>query len=374
MKTFRIRSKKTKVLPTSRGGPDKVLALLVTCLLIFGILMIYNASVLEAYYQGFQDKHHFFKLQLVWLFFGLAVGLPATIIDCRKLKKIAGILMIATIILQLMTRFSGLGVEAHGAQRWLSLGSFQIQPSELAKLTLVIYLAAWLSTKPSLGGFLFLTGVLSGTVILGRDLGTAVVIFLTGLAVYFVSGAPLVHFLIILPLAGLGFLVSVLLAPYRLGRILTFLNPLRDPLGSSYHIVQVLLALGSGGVFGVGLGQSRQKYQFIPAVSTDSIFAVIGEELGFLGGSVLIMAYLLLIWRGLQIAQDQPDDYSQLLAFGITAWLGIQALVNLGAMVALLPLTGVPLPFVSYGGSNLIVSLIGVGLLLNLSRNRSGRG
>jgi cell division protein FtsW len=151
---------------------------------------------------------------------------------------------------------------------------------------------------------------------------------------------------------------------------LTFLNPQRDPLGASYHVRQILIALGSGGIFGLGLGQSRQKHEFLPAVTTDSIFAVIGEELGFVGAALIVFVFLALIWRGIKVANQAPDDFGRLLAVGITAWIGLQALVNLAAMVALVPLTGVPLPFISYGGSSLVLALTGVGILLNISKQR----
>jgi cell division protein FtsW len=353
-----------------RGGPDRAIVFLVLGLVVFGILMVYNASILEAYQQGYEDKYYFLKFQSLWALVGLGFAAAAMIVDLERVKKAAPLLFLGTFLLQALTLAPGLGVKAYGAQRWLRFGSFQVQPSELAKLVFVVYLAAWLSSKPSFSRFLFLSGALSGLVLLGRDLGTAVIIFLTGLAVYFVSGAPIMHLILIIPPAIAALVLAIVVAPYRMNRILALRNPLRDPMGSSYHIVQILLALGSGGLFGLGIGQSRQKYQFIPAVSTDSIFAVIGEELGFVGGAALIAAYLILAWRGFRIAQEQTQRFKRLLAFGITAWLSIQAFVNLGAMVALFPLTGVPLPFVSRGGSNLVVSLIGVGLLLNISWNR----
>jgi cell division protein FtsW len=168
----------------------------------------------------------------------------------------------------------------------------------------------------------------------------------------------------------LGGVGLIFFSSYRRERLLTFLNPGRDPLGASYHIRQILLALGSGGLWGLGLGQSRQKYEYLPAVMTDSIFAVIGEELGFIGGAAILLAFLFIIWRGFKIAQGAPDRFGQLLAVGITAWIGLQALINLAAMVALVPLTGVPLPFISYGGSSLVVTLAGMGILINISKYR----
>lgn len=366
---MKIRRKRVLKPQSRQGSIDRILASVVFALVFFGLLMVYNASLVEAHYQGYSDKYHFFKLQTAWALLGFGSVFLTLSLDCQKLKKIAPLLLFISFVLQVLS-LSSLGVEAHGAQRWLKLGRVKLQPSEIIKLSLVIYLAAWLSTKLSLGGFLFVSGLLGGLVLLGKDLGTSVIIFITGVIIYFASGAPYWHFLVILPLAGLVFSLAVIFAPYRLGRIFTFINPLHDPLGVSYHIIQILLALGSGGWLGLGLGQSRQKYKFLPAASTDSIFALIGEELGFIGATGIILAYLLLISRGLQIAQRQADKFSKLLAVGITGWLGIQAFVNLGGIVALLPLTGVPLPLVSYGGSSLVISLAGVGILLNLSRQR----
>jgi len=202
------------------------------------------------------------------------------------------------------------------------------------------------------------------------DLGTTVVIITSGLVVYFASGASLITLLGFLILGLLGGLGLILSSPYRKGRLLTFFNPGRDPLGESYHIRQVLLALGSGGLWGLGLGQSRQKYEYLPAVMSDSIFAVIAEELGFIGGALILLAFLLIVWRGLKIGLGAPDRFGQLLAVGITAWISLQALINLAAMVALIPFTGIPLPFISYGGSSLVVALAGMGILVNISKYR----
>jgi len=207
-------------------------------------------------------------------------------------------------------------------------------------------------------------------IMLQPDLGTAVILAATGLVVYFVSGGSL----FLISLAGLFGLLSgaalIFFSSYRRERFLTFLNPARDPLGASYHIRQILIAIGSGGLFGVGLGQSRQKYEYLPEATTDSIFAVIAEELGFVGAISLLVLFLLVVWRGMRIAKEAPDDFARLLAVGITAWIGFQALVNLSAMVAIVPLTGVPPPFISYGGSSLVLSLTAMGILVNISKQR----
>jgi cell division protein FtsW len=215
-----------------------------------------------------------------------------------------------------------------------------------------------------------ISGLLVGLIMLEPDLGTAVVVVLVSLAVYFVAGSAIWQGLLVVGGVVAGGLILIFSSPYRLERWKTFLDLERDPLGASYHIRQVLLALGSGGIWGVGLGQSRQKYDYLPEVSTDSIFAVIGEEMGFWGSALVIGAFVFLIWRGLKIAKGAETRFEQLLAAAISVWLGGQALVNLGSMVALVPLTGVPLPFISYGGSALVLNLAAAGVLFNISRNQ----
>lgn len=264
----------------------------------------------------------------------------------------------------------GLGTKVLGAQRWLSLGIFRFQPAELAKLAFVLYLAAFMSQKKSLWPFLILLTVLIGLTIAEPDLGTAVIIAATGLVVYFASGAPLIWIGLIGIIGLIGGLGLIFSSTYRKERILTFINPARDPLGASYHIHQILLALGSGGLLGLGLGQSRQKYEYLPAAATDSIFAIIAEELGFVGAVGVVIIFLLLIWRGFKIAKEAPDKFGSLLATGIISWIGFQTLINLSAIVALVPLTGVPLPFISYGGSSLVLIMTASGILVNISKQR----
>jgi len=368
------RKKKSKffrkiTLKSPSTKPDWFLVALVFGLAFFGIIMVGNASVVEAY-RDFGDKFYYLRLQAQWLGLGLIAFFLASVFNYRYLKMITFPLMLFTFASLILVLLPGIGFEALGARRWLGIGRFNFQPAELAKLTFVLYLASFLSNKKRTLPFLLLLGLLVVLVMLEPDLGTTVIIVATSLVVYFASGAPL------LLLAGLGLLgllsgaSLILFSPYRRERLLTFLNPTRDPLGASYHIRQILIAIGSGGLLGLGLGQSRQKYEYLPAVTTDSIFAVIAEEIGFVGASVVILAFLLLIWRGFKIAKEAPDEFGKLLAVGITTWIGFQALINLGAMVALVPLTGVPLPFISYGGSSLVLALTGVGILLNISKQK----
>jgi cell division protein FtsW len=334
-----------------------------------GLLFIFEASSVSAA-RDFGDKYHFFRDQSIWLATGFVILALASFFDYHRLYKLALPIIIVAIILLAGVFIPGLGVKALGAHRWLNLKFFIIQPAEAAKLALIIYLAAWFSYKERgrLLAFVILVGIVVGLVVAEPDLGTAVVICAIALALYFLSGAPLWHFGLLIPVVLLSILGLALTSTYRLRRLITFLNPSVDPLGASYHIRQILLALGSGGFWGLGLGKSRQKFEYLPEAMTDSIFAIVGEELGFIGGIALIAIFLFILWRGMRIALFAPDRFGQLLAFGISSWIGVQVIINLGAMVALVPLTGVPLPLISYGGSSLVVTLIGIGILLNISK------
>ena len=356
-------------LKLSHQKADWFLIVLVLGLTIFGLTMIYNASAVEAY-RDFSDKLYYFRLQLQWAGLGLLGFIFASFFDYRRLRPLAIPLLIVSLFSLGLVLIPGLGTKVLGAQRWLSLGIFRFQPAELAKLAFVLYLAAFMSQKKSLWPFLILLTVLIGLTIAEPDLGTAVIIAATGLVVYFASGAPLIWIGLIGIIGLIGGLGLIFSSTYRKERILTFINPARDPLGASYHIHQILLALGSGGLLGLGLGQSRQKYEYLPAAATDSIFAIIAEELGFVGAVGVVIIFLLLIWRGFKIAKEAPDKFGSLLATGIISWIGFQTLINLSAIVALVPLTGVPLPFISYGGSSLVLIMTASGILVNISKQR----
>lgn len=346
---------------------DSVLLALAVLVPLFGLVMVYNASVAEAF-ALFSDKTYFLRLQARWLALGWLALAAAALVPIAWVKKLASGLLLLSLLLLLLVLMPGWGSEALGARRWLNLGGFQLQPTELAKLALVIYLAAWLEKSRPLWQFGLVLTAFLGLIMLQPDLGTALIIISTGVLVFYASGAPLTSLLL---LAVLGFSSGaglILTSPYRKERLLTFFNPLHDPQGSSYHIRQALIAIGSGGLWGLGLGESRQKFQYLPQVTTDSIFAVIAEEVGFLGAGAVILSLGMIVWRGMRIARLAPDRFSRLLAVGVSSWLGLQIFINLGAMLALVPLTGVPLPLISYGGSSLIVNLAAIGLLLNLSR------
>jgi cell division protein FtsW len=358
---------KLKNLPIKIG--DRWFFLFPLILSLFGLFMIFDASS-AASLADFGDKFYFLKHQAVWLALGLGLFFFCAFLDYRVLRKIALPFLAVSWLFLLLVLIPGIGREIYGGRRWLQLGPVGgFQPGELVKLSLIIYLATLLEKKKAFVPFLLIAGVTLGLLLLEPDLGTASVVVATAFCLYFSAGASLKE---IGGLVGLGLAATPLLiwlSPYRRERLLTFLNASRDTEGASYHVRQVLIALGSGGIFGRGLGQSRQKFLFLPEVTTDSIFAVIAEEFGFLGAFALIFLFFLLVFRGLKLAIGLKDPFAQLLSAGIIFSLGFQVLVNLGAMVSLIPLTGVPLPFISYGGSSLVVSLAGMGLVYNISRH-----
>ena len=329
--------------------------------------MVYNASPVTSL-RDFGDPLHLIRLQGLWVTAGLVLGLIVFRIPYTFWRKVAPVLILIAMLLLLAVFIPGFGAKIYGAQRWLDLGFVGIQPAEFAKLAYIVYLSAFLSKKVRLTPFLAVTALMAAIVLAQRDMGTTLVLVIIGLGLYFVAGGVLRHLLVLIPILLVLGSVLIVTSPYRKARLLAFLNPNIDTGGISYHINQTLIALGSGGLIGVGLGESRQKYGFIPEVTTDSIFAVIGNELGFIGALVFISAFLVIIFRGFKIAMAAPDKFGQLVAVGITIWIGFQTLINIAGLTAVLPLTGVPLPFISYGGSSLVAVLLGVAILLNISR------
>ncbi|NCS32306.1 putative lipid II flippase FtsW [bacterium] len=376
-----VRSKKNSFKIRTFAVTDYVLAGVVLALTLFGVFMVYNTSVVVAF-EEFGDKFWFLKNQSIWAFIGIVGAFIVSNIDYHVLKKIAFPLIVLTIILLLVVLLPGFSQEVYGAKQRLYipvpfLQSISVQPSEIAKLSIVIYLAALFDKDIRRGlphkPFLVVVGTILLLTALEPDLGNAILISVTALMVYFVAGASLFW----ISLAGISGAVSAVIyalsSDYRRQRIFTFLDPLADPQGVSYQITQIFIALGSGGILGLGLGSSRQKYEYIPEVTTDSIFAIIGEELGFIGAILVIGALAFVIWRGITIAQRASDPFGKFLAVGITTTIAFQTLVNLGGMVGLMPLTGVPLPFISYGGTSLTLLLVSVGILINISRSARGQ-
>lgn len=344
----------------------------VTVLTLFGLLMIYDASSVIAY-NLFGDSYQFIKDQVIWVILGFIGMYITSRIDYHKYFNFALPFLIIALILLILVFIPGIGAGAKGAHRWIDLGLINFQPAEFVKLVLALYLSAWFSTKEK-GRFLafsILTGAVLFLIMLEPDMGTAGIILFEAIVVYFLSGGNIKYFLLGAPVIALVGFILIQLAPYRAARLTSFLSVDRSITDASYHIKQVLIALGNGGFFGLGIGNSLQKFAYLPENVTDSIFPIIAEEYGFVGASLLIILFMILVWRGFMIAIHARDNFGKLFAVGIVSFIGMQAILNLGSMTALLPLTGVPLPFISYGGSALLVDMASIGILLNISKQTS---
>jgi len=357
--------------------PDTLFLCLLVFLTVFGLVMLTSASS-DLAQAKFGESWYYLRHQLMNGFsIGLVGFLAGFFVYYRVWEKFSIPFLLFTLVLLALV-WTPLGVHLKGGERWLSAGFFTFQPSELLKLSFLIYLASWFArsktrSKSFFGGFvpfLMLVGAVMVLLIAQPSTATAIIIFAAAFLVYFVAGARF-HFLAAAVLiAALGVSLLVYLAPYRMERVLTFLNPSRDELGASYHINQALTAIGSGGWTGVGFGKSTTKLKFLPEPIGDSIFAVVAEELGFVGAAGLVALFAVFVWRGLAIARRASDMFGRLLAAGFTSLIGIQAFVNIAAISGLIPLTGVPLPFVSYGGTALAVFLTMSGIIANVSRYR----
>jgi len=359
--------------------PDYTLVILVGLLMLFGLAMLSSAAA-PISYERFGDSYYFFKHQLIT---GVVPGLILFSIFARypyhRLKKIAWPLLGVTIAVLLLVFIPGLAAGYGTSRSWITIFGFSLQPAEIAKLTFLIYLAAWLDrrgehrAKDFQSGFIpfvIVWGLVALLMVLQPDVGTLSIMTIMAVVVYFIGGGSLRHLALLGGGALVGFIGLVVAAPYRLARFTAFLHPERDPLGISYHINQALIAVGNGGWFGVGVGQSRQKFSYLPEVIGDSIFAVIAEEIGFIFSALVIVALLAIAYRCLLLIRHAPDRFAKLLVVGITSWLIFQSFINISAMIGLLPITGVPLPFVSAGGTSLAMSLAAVGILTNISRYR----
>ena len=348
-------------------------------LLLGGLVMVLSSSSISAYAQ-FGDSFLFFQRQAAYAAVGVGALALTSRMRYRAWQRLALPFLAVTASLLVMVLHPGAGVSAYGSSRWLELGPVTVQPSEIAKLALVVFAAAVLARKwgklDEIGHLALpmvpVTIVIASLVMLQPDLGTTLIISGTVFLMLFAAGVRFRYLLaagLVGSVAGMGLIFS---ADYRRVRFLAFLDPWADATNTGYQLVQSLIALGSGGWFGVGLGASRQKWLYVPNAHTDFIFSILGEELGLLGELAVLVAFGLLIFAGIRIATRAPDVFGRLLAAGIVAWIGLQALVNLGAVTGLLPITGVPLPFLSYGGSSLVVSLAAVGILWNIARTPAG--
>lgn len=353
----------------SRKNEFLLLVALSVFISLLGLVAVFNASVIEGF-KDFDDKFHFVKQQMSWLALGLVLFWTISFVPPTFFKKIAPYFLIVSLLFMLIVLIPGVGLKLQGARRWLSLGIVRFQPSELLKIGLILYFSSWLETPRPIKHFiLILIGCLS-LVMLQPDLGTATVVASVGFGLFYLSGSSLKEIVIFaLILVGLLFIL-IFSSSYRLERLHTFLDPTSDPLGRSYHINQVLLGIGSGNWFGVGLGRSRQKYSYLPEATTDSIFTIIGEETGFVGGLIVISLLLFLSMLALRIALSSSNMHTRLLSGGVGLLIASQTFVNLASMVALVPLTGVPLPLISYGGSSLITTFIALGILASAARHK----
>ncbi len=363
--------------PRPKSPPDYAFISIIGILVIFGLVMLASASSDLAKAQ-FGNSYFYLQHQLLY---GLSIGvigfLICSFLYYHKLRKWAVVLLALNIAAMLLV-FSPIGLQIKGAARWLDLGGFSFQPGEAIKLTFLVYLASWISKSKErrrnlIEGFFpftILVGMAMLLLVVQPSTTTAIILFSASILTYFTAGARFSFLVAIVLLAGLALSVFIYTSPYRFERITTFLNPETDQLGSSYHINQTLIAIGAGGITGVGYGQSTTKLSYLPEPIGDSIFAVIGEEFGFIGASILIVLFLVLTWRGLAIARATGDVFGRLLVIGFISLIGIQTFVNIGAISGLIPLTGVPLPFISYGGTALAVFLIMSGIIVNVSRYR----
>ena len=347
----------------------------VIALLAIGVVMVYSASAVSAYV-NFNDSYYFLKRQLVWATLGLMAMILTMNMDYHVWQKLSKPIMIATIILLILVLVPGLGRVVNGARRWIGFGSLYLQPSEIAKLSMVLFCAGSLAARQEkITSFikgvvpqLLILLLVFGLILKEPDLGTALAIGGTVFVLLFIAGAKVSHLSSLGIVGVVGIVVAILVEPYRLKRLLAFSDPWSDPLDTGYHIIQSLYAIGSGGMFGVGLGRSREKFLYLPEPHTDFIFAILGEELGFIGTITVIVLFFLFAWRGFKIAISAPDIYGSLVAAGLTTMIVMQALMNISVVTASMPVTGIPLPFLSFGGSALIFTLAGVGIILNISR------
>jgi cell division protein FtsW len=358
---------------------DYLLSLLVFGLIAFGLIAIYSVS---KYYSlditdNATDKL-FLKKQIFTVLLGLVVWVFFQAVNYKVWQKFAGICFFITIFLLILpVLLHPFGFSSSG--RWIHIGWINFQPAEVGKLTFLIYLAGWFSRqgeniekiKKMFWPFIGIVGFIAFLMLMQKDLGTLSVYVIISAGIFIMAGAPIYQ---IIGAGGIGALLvwlAIKLEPYRMQRLMTFLNPGDDGLSAGYHIKNALIAIGSGGLLGLGFGQSRQKYLYLPEAHTDSIFAIISEELGFVRAALVIIVFTIIAFRGLKIIKNAPDTFARLLASGIVIWIFFQMFINIAAMFSLIPLTGIPLPFISYGGTSLIVLLAAVGILTNISKYKT---
>ena len=340
---------------------------------LFGILMIYSSSYVWAFYK-YNDSYKYLKNQSLFFLIGLIVLYFVSKIDYKKYYKYSNIILFICLILLILVLIPGVGTIRNGSRSWFGIGSFGIQPSEFVKLGLIIFTSKYLSRNTKKKTFkeiipiLSITILIFGIIMLQPDFGTGVIIVMSILGLLFVSGLDIKIFIRFGIVGLVGIVILILLAPYRLKRILSFLNPWSDPLGSGFQIIQSLYSIGPGGLFGLGFGNSIQKHFYLPEPQTDFIFSIISEEFGILGILIISTLFIIIFYNSLKISIKCDDLFGKYLSFGITFGLMFQTMLNLCVVVGLIPVTGVTLPFLSYGGSSLLVSMFSIGIILNVSR------
>jgi len=362
-----------------KKSPDFYLFAIVVILLFIGTCMIFSSSYITAN-KWYGDSYYFLKKQIIYAIMALVVLLLSMNIDYHHYKKISLPLLILSIIFLSVVYVPGIGRSAGGAVRWIKIGFFSFQPSEIAKFALILYMAESMTRKDVKDLKTFVKGTLPSLIIIGiifililkePDFSTALIILSISFVMLFIGGTRIIQLLTLAAAAiPIGFLV-LLKEEYRKVRLLAFLDPWKDPLDSGFHVIQSLLALGSGGITGVGLAESKQKYFYLPDQHTDFIFSIIGEELGFIGTLSIIILFTILLWRGYLIAIRSTDNFGCLLAAGITFAIVFQSMINIGVVTKMLPTTGITLPFISFGGTSLIVNMFCIGILLNISKFRA---
>lgn len=356
--------------------PDRSFLVMLGAIIAIGLVMLTSASGPDAY-KKFNDGYWFVKHQVIFgLFPGAVLFLIMSRVDYRRWRAHASAIFALSIVLLLLVFVPGLGSDWGSARSWIHIGGYSLQPAEIVKLTFLFYLAAWMEKRGEEGvgdmargvlPFLTALGIIALLLMLQPDLGGLLVFAAIAFAVYFVAGARWAHLAALAALGAGALALLIKSAPYRAARLMTFLHPELDPQGIGYHINQAFLAIGSGGWFGLGLGHSRQKYLYLPEVASDSIFAVISEEFGFILTLCLLVLLTAFIFKCIDIARRAPDDYGRFIATGVAGWVFAQTFFNIGSMVGLMPMTGLPLPFMSYGGTAFMVLLAAMGVLANVS-------
>ena len=354
---------------------NKILLISVIILSLFGLIMIYSSSNIWSNYK-FNDPYKYLKSQALFLFLGYIIMFIFSKMNYELYKKYSNHILIGCLILLILVLIPGVGSIRNGSRSWFGIGSFGIQPSEATKLGLIIFTAKYLSKnkiksiKSSILPILLIVMIIFGLIMLQPDFGTGVIIVMSIIVLLFIAGVNINFFIKIGFLGLIGIIILVIIAPYRMARITSFLNPWSDPLGSGFQIIQSLYAIGPGGLLGMGLGNSIQKHFYLPEPQTDFIFSIISEELGILGIIIVATLFITIIYQGFRISINTIDKFPKYLAFGITFSIAFQTILNLMVVVGLIPVTGVTLPFLSYGGSSLLISMSEIGILLNISSTR----